>query len=89
MQQWVYSSVNLGCNYPYLNRSIAVKSNVSIISCKMVNSFDPDQTAQQNQLLQLCTARTAWSNSVIKLASVIKLVLILFGKCTTLLVMKC
>ena len=63
-----------------------------------------------NQLLQLCTARTAWSDSVIRsktslitesdLASVrsnrtsprsdsvIKLVSVLFGKCTTLVITK-
>ena len=34
----------------------------------------------KNQLMQLCTARTAWSDSVIRSDSVIKLV---FGKCTT------
>ena len=41
-------------------------------------------TIFQNQLLQLCTASTAWSNSVIMSDSVIKLVAVLFGKCTTL-----
>ena len=51
-----------------------------------------------NQLLQLCTARTAWSDSVIRSEtsliteldrSVIKLVSVLFGKCTTLVITKC
>ena len=43
-----------------------------------------------NQLLQLCTAHSAWSDSVIRSASsdsVIKLVWVLFGKCTTLVVL--
>ena len=58
-----------------------------------------------NQLLQLCTARTAWSDSdqavrtvhscnswwlaLLWSDSVIKLVSVLFGKCTTLVVTKC
>ena len=42
-----------------------------------------------NQLLQLCMARTAWSDSVTRSASVIKLVLVHFGKCTILVVTKC
>ena len=58
-----------------------------------------------NQLLQLCTARTAWSESdqtvrtvhscnswwlaLLWSESVIKLVSVLFGKCTTLMVTKC
>ena len=41
-----------------------------------------------NQLLQQCTARTVWCDSVIRSASIIKLVSVLFGKCTTLVVMK-
>ena len=43
----------------------------------------------KNQLLQQCTARTACSDSVIRSASVIKLVSVLFSKCTTLVVTKC
>ena len=43
---------------------------------------------RNNQLLQLCTARIAWSDSVIRSASIIKLVSVLFGKCTTLVVTK-
>ena len=59
----------------------------------------------RNQLLQLCTARTDWSDSVIRSEtsfitesyrigptrsdSVIKLVSVLFGKCTTLVITKC
>ena len=50
--------------------------------------FLPDECFE-NQLLQLCTARTAWSDSVISSALVIKLVSVLFGKCTTLVVTKC
>ena len=46
---------------------------------QMINTGDNDDN---NQLLQLCTARTAWSDSVIKL------VLVLFGKCTTLVITK-
>ena len=45
-----------------------------------------------NQLLQLCTARTAWSDTVVspfRSASVIKLVSVFFGKCTILVVSKC
>ena len=61
--------------------------------------------SENNQLLQLCTARTAWSESdqavrtvhscnswwlaLLWSDSVIKLVSVLFGKCTTLVVMKC
>ena len=41
-----------------------------------------------NQLSQLCTVRIAWSDSVIRSVSVIKLVSVLFGKCTTLVVTK-
>ena len=41
-----------------------------------------------NQILQLCMARTASSDSVIRSASVIKLVSVLFGKCTTLVATK-
>ena len=54
-----------------------------------------------NQLMQLCTARTAWSKSdqavhrcnsrrlgLLWSDSVIKLVSVLFGKCTTLVVTK-
>ena len=58
-----------------------------------VHSVKTDITLKEsNQLLQLCTARTAWSYSlirsasVIRFASVIKLVSDLFGKCTTLVV---
>ena len=40
-------------------------------------------------LLQLCTARTAWSDSVIRSDSVIQHVSVLFGKCTTLVVTQC
>ena len=59
----------------------------------------------KNQLLQLCTARTAWSESdqavrtvhscnslwlaLLWSDSVIKLVSVLFGECTTLVVTKC
>ena len=43
---------------------------------------ESDQRGPNHQLMQLCTARTAWSDSVIKLVSV------LFGKCTNLLVTK-
>ena len=42
-----------------------------------------DMNISYNQLLQLCMACTAWSDSAIKLVSVI------FGKCTTLMVTKC
>ena len=42
-----------------------------------------------NQLLQLCTARTIWSVSVIRSDSVIKFVSVRFGKCTTNVVTKC
>ena len=38
--------------------------------------------AFNDQLLQHCTARTAWSDSEIKFDSIIKLVLVLFGECT-------
>ena len=64
-----------------------------------------DQAFVANQLLQLCTARTAWSESdhavrtvhscnswrlaLLWSDSVIKLVSVLFGKCTTLVVTKC
>ena len=53
---------------------------------------------ENNQLLQLCTAPTAWSDSVIRSEtslitessdSVMKLVSVLFGKCTTLVITKC
>ena len=50
-----------------------------------------------NQLMQQCTARTAWSDSnklnyrigPKRSYSVIKLVSVLFGKCTTLVITKC
>ena len=40
-------------------------------------------------IMQLCTAGTAGYDSVIRSASVIQLVSVLFGKCTTLVLMKC
>ena len=64
-----------------------------------------EKATNSNQLLQLCTARTAWSQSdqAVRIVhscnswwlarlwsdSVIKLVSVLFGKCTTLVVTKC
>ena len=44
---------------------------------------------KKKQLLQICKAHTALSDSVIRSAAVIKLVSVLFGKCTTLVAMKC
>ena len=43
-------------------------------------------TSPLTQLLQLCMARTALSDLVIRSESVVKLVSVLFGKCTTLVV---
>ena len=51
--------------------------------------IDVKQLLSYNQLLQLCTARTAWSDLMIRSDSVNKLLLVFFGKCTTLVVMKC
>ena len=50
---------------------------------------ETDNESGNNQLLQLCMARTAWSASVIRSNSVIKLVSVLFCKCTTLVAKKC
>ena len=70
------------------------KSNLHSILTKK----KPDEIAasyiSRNQLLQLCTARTPWSDSVNRSASsdsVTKLVSVLFGKCTiyALVVTKC
>ena len=51
-----------------------------------MESHPYDRAANQyyNQLLQLCTAHTAWSDLVIRSASVMKLLSVLFGKCTNL-----
>ena len=75
------------------------KSNLhSILTKKKKQKKKNDGIAasyiSRNQLLQLCTARTAWSDSVNRSASpdsVTKLVSVLFGKCTiyALVVTKC
>ena len=62
-----------------------MQKRVSLI-CSLLSEY---LTSKLNQLLQLCTACTAWSDSVIRSASVIKLVSVLFGKCTTLVVTRC
>ena len=49
----------------------------------------PFVEAIENQILQLSTASTARSELVLRFDSVIKLVSVLFGKCTTLVVTKC
>ena len=71
------------------------KSNLhSILTKKKKTDGIAASYISRNQLLQLCTARTAWSESVNRSAlsdSVTKLVSVLFATCTinALVVTKC
>ena len=94
----VFISVNM--SHLYISRSFffKIKSSQHFNKKKKKKKKKTDGTAasyiSRNQLLQLCTARTAWSDSVNRSASsdsVTKLVSVLFGKCTiyALVVTKC
>ena len=54
-----------------------------------VTNFFPVVEAIENQILQLSTTNTDRSELVLRFDSVIKLVSVLFGKCTALVVTKC
>ena len=82
--------------------SVLSEKHISLCLCLVITA---SLTCLNKQLLQLCMARTAWSNSdqAVRAVhscnswwlgplwsdSVINLVSVLFGKCTTLVVMKC